>query len=130
MELTKRNYVDKAEKVMNEICYPKDRRRQPIVTTSKIRSILAIISEIYNDVLHLQSEQLNDDLLGKIQYLKMRIAYEAGRDKDHSVRNFVEKAELFKIIDEIGENKENLMLFCRYMEALVAYHRYYGGKDL
>ena len=60
----------------------------------------------------------------------MRIAYEAGRDKDHSVRNFVEKAELFKIIDEIGENKENLMLFCRYMEALVAYHRYYGGKDL
>ena len=130
MELTKRNYVDKAEKVMNEICYPKDRRRQPIVTTSKIRSILAIISDIYNDVLHLQSEQLNDDLLGKIQYLKMRIAYEAGRDKDHSVRNFVEKAELFKIIDEIGENKENLMLFCRYMEALVAYHRYYGGKDL
>ena len=130
MELTKRNYVDKAEKVMNEICYPKDRRRQPIVTTSKIRSILAIISEIYNDVLHLQSEQLNDDLLGKIQYLKMRIAYEAGRDKDHSVRSFVEKAELFKIIDEIGENKENLMLFCRYMEALVAYHRYYGGKDL
>ena len=29
----------------------------------------------------------------------------------------------------ISTNRETLIAFAHYMEALVAYHRYYGGKE-
>ncbi|MBQ3400147.1 MAG: type III-A CRISPR-associated protein Csm2 [Lachnospiraceae bacterium] len=32
-------------------------------------------------------------------------------------------------IDKIGESRENALLFCRYMESLIAYHKFYGGRD-
>lgn len=124
MELTKKNYVDKAEKVMAKICSGNSRS---IVSTSKIRNILSMISDIYNDVRHVQGEQLDEDMLGRIQYLKMHIAYEAGREA--TVKTLVQEAKLFEAIDEIGDSKENLMLFCHYMEALVAYRKYLGGRD-
>ena len=33
-----------------------------------------------------------------------------------------------KCLNEIGNSKEELLLFCNYMESLVAYHKYYGGN--
>ena len=71
MGLTKTNYVDKAEKVIDTIC-KRDRR---IVTTSKLRNILSMISDIYNDARHLQGDKLDEDMMGRVQYLKMRVAF-------------------------------------------------------
>ena len=45
------------------------------------------------------------------------------------VKKFVIKAELLEQLSNIRADKERLLLFCRYMEALVAYHRYHGGND-
>ncbi len=119
------NYVEQAEKVMQDL--QAAGKGQIKLTTSKIRSILAMVSELYNDTQRLRAETLSDELIGRVQYLKMRVAYEAGRDD--VVRDFVEMAQLLGEIDRVGRKKERLILFCHYMEALVAYHKFLGGRD-
>jgi len=61
--------------------------------------------------------------------MKIRFYYEAGKDKEEKVKDLLTTANVFKIIDEIGGKKKNFLLFSRYMEALVAFRKYYGGKD-
>ena len=92
------NYVEQAEKVMQDL--QAAGKGQIKLTTSKIRSILAMVSELYNDTQRLRAETLSDELIGRVQYLKMRVAYEAGRDD--VVRDFVEMAQLLGEIDQIG----------------------------
>ena len=48
---------------------------------------------------------------------------------EEKVKDLLTTANVFKIIDEIGGKKKNFLLFSRYMEALVAFRKYYGGKD-
>ena len=56
--------------------------------------------------------------------------YECGRDdKDKLVTNFVNEAQILDVLKEINGSKKNYILFSRYMEALIAFHKYYGGKD-
>ncbi len=119
------NYVEIAEGVIKNL--NRDKENKLLLTTSKIRNILAMVSELYNDAQRLRAETLSEDLVGRVQYLKMRVAYEAGRDG--IVMDFVKKAELLEEIGRVGRKKERLILFCRYMEALVAYHRFLGGKE-
>ena len=57
----------------------------------------------------------------------MKFAYQAGRDR--KVKAFVEKANLMGELENIGESREKAILFCKYMESLVAYHKYHGGRD-
>jgi CRISPR-associated protein, csm2 family len=57
----------------------------------------------------------------------MHTIYEAGREP--SVKKFVEEAQIIEQIDKIKADKDKLILFCLYMEALVAYRKYLGGKD-
>ena len=119
------NYVEQAEKVMQDL--QAAGKGQIKLTTSKIRSIMAMVSELYNDAQRLRAENLSEDLVGRVQYLKMRSAYEAGREG--YVREFVKKAAILEEIGRIGRKKEQLLLFCHYMEALVAYHKFLGGRD-
>ena len=131
-KLDELNYVDQAEKVIKSLIV-KDRRGNKVIylTTSKIRNLLSMISEIYNEVVQDKSPELSVEIQGRIQYLKIRFAYEAGRDTDRGmpVKNFVKKANIFEHIEQIGNSRERLLIFCRYMEALVAYHRFYGGRQ-
>lgn len=131
MIITKNNYVKKAENAIIELKNKKNKmgKTVPMVTTSKIRNILAMSAQIYNDVLGVIGDELSDDINAHIDYLKLRIIYEVGRDTTNSVRNFVESAELIKCIEQINGSRENYRLFNNYMEALVAYHKYYGGKE-
>ncbi len=122
MKINQHNYVDEAEKVIKGIM-SMDKQGKMKMTTSKIRNLLAMTAELKTDVQHSREDTLNADIQSRVQYLKMRIAYEAGREK--AVKNFVEKASLLACISEVGQKKENLLLFCNYMEALTAYHKYY-----
>lgn len=119
------NYVEIAEGVIKNL--NRDKENKLLLTTSKIRNILAMVSELYNDAQRLRAENLSEDLVGRVQYLKMRVAYEAGRDG--IVMDFVKKAAILEEIGRIGRKKEQLLLFCHYMEALVAYHKFLGGRD-
>ena len=102
-----------------------------LVTTSKIRNLLAMTADIYNQVLVCQEEVLSDDICGRIEYLRVRFMYEYGRDdsKERKVKNFIDKTNILVLLKEVGKTKHNYILFSKYMEALIAFHKYYGGKE-
>ena len=120
-------YVEDAEKVFKDWYSTRDKK----ITTSKIRGLLSGMSDIYNDVVRVEGEELPQDIVDPIQYLKVQFVYEYGRDdkKDGSVRRFINESKILNKIDQIGTSKKKFIEMERYMEALVAYHRFYGGKD-
>ncbi len=126
------NYVDEAEKVIKTLKgrkNPRNGREIQMVTTSKIRSLLAMTSDIYNETLNETGSKLPQRLCSRIEYLRVRFIYESGKDQEGKVKDFVETARILDILKEIRGEKENFLLFARYMEALVAFHKFYGGKD-
>lgn len=120
------NYTQRADRVIQELSQTTRGYRD--FTTSKIRSILAMVSEIYNDVLNEQDEVLGPELQSRIEYLKVRLVYECGREP-RVVKPFVTRAGLLDLLNGIGDSRDNFKKFSRYMEALVAYHRFHGGRD-
>ena len=120
-------YVEDAEKVFKDWYSTRDKK----ITTSRIRGLLSGMSDIYNDVVRVEGEELPQDIVDRIQYLKVQFVYEYGRDdkKDGSVRRFINESKILNKIDQIGTSKKKFIEMERYMEALVAYHRFYGGKD-
>lgn len=128
MILDEKNYVDKAERVMGELAQKKGGDGKPdMVTTSQIRNLLSMAADIYNEVMICAEERLGEDICGRIDYLKIRFLYAAGREP--KVKDFVEKAQVIECIGEIKGEKKNYLLFYRYMESLIAYHRFLGGRD-
>ena len=122
--------VDKAEEAIKSLVEEskqKCRGKVNIVTTSKIRNLLAMTADIYNQVLTYTSEKLDDEICGRIEYLRIRFIYECGREP--KVKAFVKQAEILEILKEIRQSKKNYLLFSKYMEALIAFHKYYGGKE-
>ena len=128
--ITETNYVDHAERVIESMII-KDKTGRGSdkinLTTSKIRNLLSMVNNLQALIKQEKEPEISGELMSKVQYLKMRFAYEAGREQ--SVKDFVKKASIMEIIEGIGKSKKKLLLFCNYMEALVAYHRYKGGKD-
>jgi len=123
--LTDDNYVDKAENVIKSLNHTKDHRNNKIrffLTTTKIRNLLNLTSNLFDESKIREYKELAD----KIAYLRVQFVYQSGRET--AVKDLVKKAEILDILKEIN-NKESLQRFCRYMEALVAYFRFYGGKD-
>lgn len=129
MKLTEENYVKQAEKAMLTICNKTDRRGNLVkpVTTSKIRNLLAMTADIYNEVVNQPGETLSAEIQGQINYMKIHFIYSAGREP--KVKELLEEADILTHIDEIGDSRMQYILFSRYMEALVAYRKFHGGKD-
>jgi CRISPR-associated protein Csm2 len=61
----------------------------------------------------------------EIDYLKIRLKYQS---KEKNVRDFVDKSQMFQLIDQIGDSYKKFDQFCMYVEALVAYHKFEGGN--
>ena len=99
---------------------------------SQIRKFLIAVNEITNKIniykaKHLDVTTLPDELIGEVQFLKVKAAYQAGRNRD--VKNFIEKSHMKEEIQHVGDSIAKYEEFARYIEALVAYHKFYGGKD-
>lgn len=130
MYIEEQNYVDKAQAVIEKLSKkvnPRNKKPEPMVTTSKIRNLLAMTADIYNEVQGLQEDELNDEICGRIEYLRVRFIYEAGREP--KVKELVEESKLLDVIRSIGRSKKNYILFSRYMEALVAFRKFYGRDE-
>lgn len=116
------NYVDEAEKVMRASFENRSR-----ITTTKLRGFLTLVNDIYNaENLRTEAELSSESKL-KLMRLRVRVVYDAGRERD--VKDFVEKAKLLEYLKGVGDSREAMIHFAHYMEALVAYHRYLGGRD-
>lgn len=120
------DYVETAEKVIRQIG---NIFKSNQITASKIRRLLGLVMDIYN------KEQLRSDATllptsqAALQALQIRVIYEVGRE--NMTRIFVQKAKLIEYLKWVGTSRENFVAFAHYMEALVAYHRYYdlGKKE-
>lgn len=124
------NYVDTAEKAIVKLkdkVNPRTGRPIPMVTTSKIRNLLSMSSDIYNNVLVMTDDKLDAETSGRIEYLRMRFVYECGREP--TVKDFVTEAKILDVLREISGSRANYILFNHYMEALIAFHKFYDGKD-
>jgi hypothetical protein len=104
------------------------------LTTSQIRKFLAAVNALTNkiDMFRTRGEKsdvLTPELAAEVKFLKVKLAYQAGKDQRGNVRDFVEKAQLRQRLDRIGTSICAYENFARYMEALVAYHKFHGGRD-
>lgn len=107
------------------------------VKTAQIRKFLTAVNSLTNKIAvyriqHGQVEVLPEHLAAEVKYLKVKIAYQVGRNEggwSNPVRKFVDASGLLARIDGIGTSIEKYEAFSRYVEALIAYHKYYGGED-
>ena len=130
MILTNENYLKKAEKVVDSL--EKNEKGLIKLTTTKLRKILSMVSEVYSDISRLREERLDSNMISRLQYLKLHIIYEAGREKKNEkdetpVGEFVRKSDLIGELDNIKDSRAQLIIFCHYVEALVAYRKFKGN---
>ena len=126
------NYVDEAERIMRALI-----SSGTTVTTSKIRNLLSLVTDIYNDESTRTEDKLKPDSVVKLNLMRVRVAYEYGRDNGESVgkdkvypmKEFITQAHLREYLKGISTDRADLIRFAHYMEALVAFHRYLGGKE-
>ena len=116
------NYVDEAERVIGEGNWA---RR---ITTSKIRRLFSLMTGIYNAELRRTADTLTPESAAQLRLAQIRMLYEAGRD-EKGTKEFLKSAKLIEYLKDVGESRAKLLNYFHYMEALVAYHKFHGGKE-
>ena len=115
------NYVDEAEKVINQL---PDRP----ITTTKLRKLFGLFTDLYNDVKRQDEDQLTAAQKQALTTARIRMVYECGREQQ-AVDAFVRAAKLMEYLKGIGDSRSEFMKFHQYFEALVAYHRFRFGES-
>lgn len=133
------NIVDKAELAIKSIGKPDKNNPNKLyikLKTNQIRKILTAVNILKNKVdiykiANPQAKKLDEELQMEIEFLRVNIAYQIGREKgkENLVREFVEKADLLNMVKNINGDIKAFEKFCKYVEALVAFHKFYGGQD-
>ena len=133
------NIVDKAELAIKSIGKPDKNNPNKLyikLKTNQIRKILTAVNILKNKVdiykiANPQAKKLDEELQMEIEFLRVNIAYQIGREKgkENLVREFVEKADLLNMVKNINGDIKAFENFCRYIEALVAFHKFYGGQE-
>lgn len=125
--------VTEAEKAIEGLKYKDKNNRDRIdVTTSQIRKFLTAVNVVRNKVdlykaKNKGAEALSKELTAEIKFLKVNLLYQAGRTV--AVKQFMTVSKLDIIIDGIGDSLARFVKFTKYVEALVAYHKFLGGRD-
>jgi len=115
-ELGKR--LAEADKVQDRNNPNKWITKKEAMSTSQIRKFFGAIKRIQADF---------DNLKGEIILLEPKLAYAVGKDKKESKIDEFYK-ELSPLIKEIKEDEKKFKNFVSIVEAIVAYHKVYGGE--
>ena len=129
------NIVDKAELAIKSIRKPNKKNHDKLVIelkTNQIRKIWTAVNILKNKVdiykiAKSKEKKLDEELQMEIEFLRVNMSYQAGRD--NLVREFIEKADLLNMVKDINGDIKAFEKFCKYVEALVAFHKFYGGQD-
>ena len=118
-------YVNEAEAVIQEMKQTNFRESRDTLTISQLRNLSSLTSNIYDEVQNNDVSQVSD----KLAYLRVQFVYQSGRNA--AIKKLVELADILGILKTIQakNDRSTIIRFCRYMEALVAYFKYYGGQD-
>lgn len=123
------SYVDAAEAAIKKL---KEAGGGKItVTTSQLRKILFAVNSAKNKVeLAMRtSEDVNimpKNIANQVAMIRAYIAYQS-RYKE--VKEFEQTTQLINKVKEIGQSYSKFLEFYKYVEALVSFHKYYGGQD-
>lgn len=136
MSEQRQDIVDRAEKVVRGLKTYTDKKgnKKMSLTTSQLRKIFAAVVAVKNKVelansrTKISERSLSSDLALEVKFLKTLVLYQVGRENNNSkndaMRDFVDRSQITKEIDEIGTSYSRFLEFCKYMEALVAFHKY------
>lgn len=124
MNVIQDDYVKQAEQVIRGL--PK-KNGDFELTTTQLRVLLSLTAQLFDEAQLSSDQNLSPALRDKVQYLRVRFVYQAGREK--AVRVFVERAGLLDELAQIGDSRDRLLKFCHYMEALVAYKKFLDPKE-
>ena len=94
------------------------------VTTTQMRKFLSAVSNLANRISVLPEGQLDKKQIDEVQMLRVRLAYQAGRESKLKPLYINLEKEIANI-----KKKEDWQVFANYMEAIIAYHKFNGGKD-
>lgn len=129
-KLNKSNYVEWAEKIIKNHQQEMKKMEKSPVTTNQVRNLLELLNILRERLRIERVKKLDEDMQGQVQYIKLRFVYAAGRDNESKgVRNFIQRSGMIECFDTVGDSIEQYELVCKYMEALVAYHKYYIDKQ-
>ena len=93
------------------------------ISTSQIRKFLYAVNRISNKVNYQNdSEELSDDIIDEIAYMRVQFAYIVG--KNRSMEKLYKKLD--PVINDIIIKKirKDFIDFARYVEAIIAYHKF------
>ena len=134
------DYVAEAEAVIKDL--KRTDKGVIALNTSQLRKILSAITDVKNKVnvevvkSKEKVKKISPELQMEIRFIKTILYYQAGREIEennkkrstlNAVDEFIEKAKLISRLDAIGENVDEFYNYCKYIEALVAYHKYYSA---
>ena len=109
--------------------FVKNNNHTRAITTSKIRKFLSDVNKIINKIRYQNnSDILSEDIVAEIAYMRVQFAYIVGKDNKNEGLKKLHK-ELDDAIANINKNKNEFINFAKYVEAIVAYHKFYGGRD-
>ena len=103
------------------------------LTTNQIRKFLTAVNTLTNKITlyrhqQEQTRELSEDLAKEVRFLKVKLAYQVARG-NKGVKRFAEDTRLKAYIDTVGTDLKEYMAFAQFIEALVAYHKFYGEKE-
>jgi|O827metagenome_2_1110793.scaffolds.fasta_scaffold34801_2 CRISPR-associated protein Csm2 len=129
----KKQYVNEAREVIEELKESGFRvgngRNSDELTSTQIRNLLASTTPLY-DAARTQRSDTYDD---RITAIRINAIYQSGRNK--AVKKLVETSKMLNILEDITEEedlkkkREYILRFCKYMEALVAYFKFFEDQD-
>jgi CRISPR-associated protein Csm2 len=105
-------------------------------STSQIRNIFGNVREIEQRAKTLQHTQSSDTTLlppqshRELLLLKPKLAYQYGKETKTDAKEamLLLKDVLSDAIDTVGRDRQRFSHFVDFFEAILAYHRFHGGK--
>ena len=129
MEFIENDFSMVTAENINAIAYKKGKEFARNIKTNQIRNFFAHINTIRNEFKNLKLNKSSfDQLDSSLILVKPKLAYAKGRNKE--VEPF--QILMFETIDKVvkSKNKEKAYTnFFEFVEAIVAYHKYYGGRE-
>lgn len=131
---TSADYVN----LLNDTAKQLGEKIKPTVTTSQIRGVFSLVREIEQDTLSAKNEDpLSATVTRRLSMLRPKLAYQVGRI-DASYPDDPKKAQmgalvliLTSAVDVVLEQKtiQAFRNFVDFFEAILAYHKFFGGGD-
>jgi CRISPR-associated protein Csm2 len=98
------------------------------VKTNQIRNFFAAISKMRVNFSSAEKDKKYQTIQNDLILLKPKLAYAAGRQRD--VRNFQQYVtQAIDAVIKSNDKEKATENFFALIESIVAYHKFYGGKD-